>query len=487
MAFISLPFLVGINKGTHNMLKKVFLKVQKFLSTPIGIVLFISPVIWHITLRIFKLPYNIESSIIIYIFDFIVTIVLLDRLIYFFAQFVLPIQNKKDRHKIYVRVRDFNSDKRGHAIFIKNGRIIKQKDELERKGPGVIILDTASATVLRTDIEFKDTVGPGVRFTEVHKVDEESFIEYPAESVDLRTQWKFIGPMASDDPFINPVQHPKEYNLTNDRQQKTNSWTRDGFEISATISIKFQIKRITNVKTESGVTTEYKFDPTYVRKAIIYDPLVLEKNNNVKEFMKWDKLPEKLVINLWREYVRKYKLDEIFYNQEGVSGLQKIEDMINRRVQVSKNTLPPMDIGLPSDEPLENPEYKQLIERGIEVIKVTIHNVTMANKEIEKQVVEQWSSEWLKLEKKKEELLKKEKVAIEAYAPQKAKRKFASIVANKFISPKIDDDRFVILQKLIEPLRIFMYSESRANKEFENTSTKLNSFWNWLLSIKKKS
>ncbi len=219
------------------MLRKLFSGIGSFLRTPAGVII-TANVLWQVVMLGMGIPntgvvYYIVSVVIL-VLDVIVAFILRDRLIQFFSQFVLPMQNPEQRKELAARVNDFETGRRGPALFVKNGRVIKHKGEADKRGAGLIVLDTASALVLRTDTEIRDTVGPGIKFT---KED-----EYIAGSVDLRAQWQFIGPLATDKPFLNPISSPKEYNESQSRQQ-TSGLTRDGFEISPTISIKFRIKR----------------------------------------------------------------------------------------------------------------------------------------------------------------------------------------------------------------------------------------------------
>ena len=287
--------------------------------------------VWFLILR--SSGITIYLTIGLALIDALITFLLLEGLTYFFAQFVLPIQKQKDRIEIYKRVRDFASGKRGPAIFIKNRQIIEQKNEKDNKGPGVIWLDTASAAVLRTDIEFIRTIGPGVSFTKVHKINDDTFHEYLAGSVDLRVQWILIGPMANDQPFLNPppLHNPKDYIANKDRQQETSGWTRDGFEVSPTFSIKFRVKQSDNTQANNEVISHYGFDPVHVNNAIIHEPMELDKQTRKKELMKWRNLPAHLVVNLWREYIRKFKMEDLFISSSETSALQIIESKIINR------------------------------------------------------------------------------------------------------------------------------------------------------------
>jgi hypothetical protein len=462
------------------MFRKFFSGIGTFLQTPVGVII-TTNVIWQIVMWAMKIPttttvYYIVSFILLGM-DIIVAFTLRDQLIYFFSQFVLPIQNPKYRQDIFARVRDFETGNRGPALFVKNGRVILHEGEADKRGAGLIVLDTASALVLRTDTEIKDTVGPGIKFTKGN--------EYIAGSVDLRSQWQFIGPLTTEQPFLNPVpiSSPKDYNESQNRRQQTSGLTRDGFEVSPTISIKFSIRRPASaekIQTESGVTSYYGYDADAVRNAITREVIQLGTSENSKIRMEWNKLPAHLVVNIWREYVRKFKLNDLF-TSSGISGLQTIEDMINKRVkQAGMEALD--DTGSQTGEWLESLEFKQLQSRGLEIMEVRIHNI-LFEPSIEEQMVQQWSAEWMNIAKKEENHLKEKEALIETAARDEASKNFARIASQQFSGKTTQPQQnpFKTLQLLIQPLKDFILSESSANSDMETELRKLDEIWKWLL------
>ena len=450
-------------------MRKIFGAIGVFLQTPTGVIL-TTNAFWHIVLLAMGIPFKYIVSGVMLVLDVIIAITLRDQLMYFFSQFVLPIQNPKFRREIFSRVSNFETGRRGPALFVKNGRVITHEGETDKRGAGVIVLDTASALVLRTDTEIRDTVGPGIKFTRGD--------EYIAGSVDLRTQWQFIGPLASDQPFLSQPKNDKNSQI---RAQQTSGLTRDGFEVSPTVSIKFAIKRpAEKMPDESGVISQYGFDPVSVRNAITREVVMLNASENKQTRMEWNRLPAHLVVNLWREYIRKFKLGDLFTNN-GVSGLQTIEDMINKRLR-QPNVVALDDTGLPTGEWIESLEYRQLESRGLEVMEIRIHNVLL-DPTIEAPMIESWCAEWLNLSKKEEALLKEKEALIETAAREEAAKKFALIasekIGNKPTMPQ--QTPFKTLQLLIEPLRDFIIKESSANNDMEKELRKLDEIWKWLL------
>jgi len=461
------------------MLRKVFSGIGAFLQTPTGVIV-TANVIWQVVVWAMEISttgvvYYVVSAL-IFGLDVFVAVTLRDQLIHFFSQFVLPIQNPKYRQDIAARVKNFETGSRGPALFVKNGQVILHEGESKKRGAGLIVLDTASALVLRTDTEIKDTVGPGIKFTKGN--------EYIAGSVDLRAQWQFIGPLATDQPFLNPISAPKEYNETQNRRQQTGGLTRDGFEIFPTISIRFSIKRPTQkVPTESGVTSHYGFDADAVRNAITREVVQLGASENTKVRLEWNQIPAHLVVNIWREYIRKFKFSDLFnpVDGNGASGLQVIEDAINRRVK-QPNVEALDETGARTGEWVESLEFKQLQSRGLEIMDVRIHNV-LFEKTLEDQITEQWSAEWLNIAKKEKSHLEQMESLIETAARNEASKNFARIASRQF-GAKItlpQENPFKTLQLLIQPLKEFIISESAAGNDVDTELRKLEEIWKWLL------
>lgn len=455
-------------------MRKIFGGTGSFLQTSFGIIL-ATTIVWHVVYLAFKIPINYTVSAALLILDLSATFFLQDRLIYFFSQFVLPILNPKDRKEIHTRVRDFESGDRGPALFIKNGRVIEHPGETGRRGPGVIILDTASALVLRTDTEIRGVVGPGVKFTAPD--------EYIAGSVDLRAQWQFIGPLASDQPLLNPVPSPsqKNYSELQGRRQQTSGLTRDGFEVSPTISIKFSVKRSKRLSPdENGVISYYGFDPASVRNAITREVVRNSPSDYSKSRMEWNRLPAHLVVNLWREYVRKFKLEDLFAKEGIKSGLQTIQEMMNKRVRQNQ-VVALDDTGAPTGEALDSLEYLQLETHGLEVMEVRIHNV-LFDPSIEEQMVQQWTTDWTRLAKKEESFLKEKEILIETASREEASKNFARIVSDKFGRDSAPPQNpYKLLQWLIHPLKEVLLKESNSNREMDAELRKMDEVWKWLL------
>lgn len=460
-------------------MRRVLGGIGSFLQTPIGVLLAVTAV-FHGVLWRAGLEYNslltLGVSGILAIFDVVIAFYLLDRLTYFFSQFVLPAQTPRDRRELYARVSAFDGE-RGPILFVKNGRVIKHPGEEEKNGPGVIVMDTASAVVTQTDTEILGAAGPGVHFTkENEKIARNN-------GVDLRTQLHFIGPDVSDQPYLNPapIGDPKRFNEAHTRREQTAGHTRDGFQISPTISIKFRIKQPSaKGPSESGVTSQYGYNAEAALNAVMREALELGTKDDKRARLEWDKLPAHLVVNLWREYVRKFKLGDLF-GMEGVSGLQTIEDFINRRVKRQWVIL--MDetgVPSPTGEALPSLEYEQLNMRGLEILDIRIHNV-MLEPDVEAQNIKNWNAEWTRHARREEAQLNEREKLIGAASRNDALKNFARIASQKFENPLAPvPDIYATLQDLIEPLKETILTESRTDNLTESELKKLDEIWKWL-------
>ena len=237
----------------------------------------------------------------------------------FFSQFVLPVRTFYQRQKIFDRLILFLLGKHGPAIFVQNGRKIERSGESERKGPGVIWMDTASAGVIRTATKFKEAIGPGVHFTKKG--------ESLAGPIDLHTQVDSLGPFEEDKPFEKRTDDQSEeaYKQVQNRRKMTSALTRDGIEVIPNIRIVFRVNTEPATGDESGSRFGYRTgilrrekekeekDKESIFRAISgegIDPTM--PGDTPRHRIAWNQLPGRLAVDVWREYVAKFTLDELF-------------------------------------------------------------------------------------------------------------------------------------------------------------------------------
>ena len=241
----------------------------------------------------------------------------------FFAQFVLPVRTFEERQKIFDRLLGYLGGSRGPALFIKNGKIIDRPGESEREGPGVLWLDSASAAVTHINTAFKNTIGPGVNFTDKG----EKIVQ--ANVVDLHVQTQRIGPWEREDPFaLQGGESKDEYEEIQKRRMMTSAWTRDGIEVVPNISVTFKIDADPIQGDLPG--SHFGFKEESVTRAIINQAINPNaKPNTLAHNVAWNELPAYIAADLWREFMSKFRLGQLF----------KVE------------SIPPLAIPLPSPIP----------------------------------------------------------------------------------------------------------------------------------------
>ena len=245
----------------------------------------------------------------------------------FFAQFVLPVRTFRDRQKIFSRLLTDLFGGHGPALFIENGVIKEHSGERMKTGPGVLWLDSASAAVTRSAVAIRQTIGPGVHFMENG--------EFIAGTVDLHIQSQLVGPRESDRPFDpkTDAMSDEEYHQIQDRRKQVSALTRDGIEVLPNISVSFRVDTGFPAEGQPGSRFGYRTgvtklakaheeqDKEAIRKAILGEGVNPNVQSGPRHRVAWNQLPAALAVDVWREYVAKFTLDELFAPDQAVPPL----------------------------------------------------------------------------------------------------------------------------------------------------------------------
>ncbi len=236
----------------------------------------------------------------------------------FFAQFVMPVNKVGGRIKILSHLVLHLTGGHGPAILVENGKTEEDEEEKTRKGPGVLWLDSASAAQLRSSTKFTRTIGPGVHFTNQG--------ETMAGIVDLHIQSQEIGPGDNDKPFEPKPENMsiEEYEAIQKRAAETRALSRDGIEIAAKITTTFKIDA--DPVTGDGPGSRFGYyepkkgeeDQHPVFKAIANEGVSPEKSISAQELklVAWNQFPAFVAADLWREYLNKFTLQELFIKSQ---------------------------------------------------------------------------------------------------------------------------------------------------------------------------
>ncbi|MGW8226246.1 MAG: hypothetical protein ACWGOY_10955 [Anaerolineales bacterium] len=367
----------------------------------------------------------------------------------FFAQFVLPLNSLGERKAAINRLFRYLTGSHGPAIRIENGKLIQGLGDRKRKGPGVVLLDTASAAMLRTKTAFKRAIGPGVVFTSG-----EEFVHQ--EGMDLHTQVKPLpplGPLPVEDPFApwnKRRETEQEFQLRQDRRQKTSGFTRDAVEIVP------NILAIVKTKTLPGQGgTRFGFNPRSVQLAITREGVIPNDLRNVP----WYEVPALLAVDLWREYLGKFTLIDLFsattkidpqtlqadgehanhpFTPVGETGLETVLRMVNLRLTQAE--VPQLDeYGQVTPGIQVSREFRILEEMGIKVKDVSISGFRFP-RTVESQLVQQWMSSWLDRAITEREVVEKRRNLAGEAGREMALIDFASAVTQNISQAIVDDD-----------------------------------------------
>ncbi len=487
------------------------------------------------------------ASILRVFFHIILFFILRSWWYYFFAQFILPVRTKTDRQKIYERLIQ-NSG--GAALFIKDGKLIESEGESKKSGDGVIVLDSASAVVMKKPNKYTKTAGPGVLFTDKG----ETIAEVPVPLQKLKDS---IGPKGDEDPFASKSTHKdiESYAATQRRRYETSGLTRDAVEIVPNINIIFKIDADPATGNEDGSRFGYNADAVY--KAI-WHTTTDHKGNNKNIY--WNQLPINLAADLWREYLEKYRFEELFkaeqeikketekkdaeaktsapthppppphyeYQWQGIlcdilldinvwlgKKIKNINDRISPPIQeeeksieapaIAKKELPTKETALQSitrymsqrlkepyytpvdryGKPIEtegekpkSPEYHFLKERGIRVISIGVNNLRFSDK-LEKEMIDGWSSTWLKNAKEDQAYIEKQILIRKTRGKEKALIEYTNTLSKELVKENPDKPEDA-LKNLLKTTRREIIRDAALHKEAEKEIEQLTDLLHWV-------
>ena len=370
----------------------------------------------------------------------------------FFAQFVLPVNSLGERKAAINRLVRYLSGSHGQAVRIENGKLIQGAGDKKRNGPGVVLLDTASAAMLRTKTAFKRAVGPGVVFTAG-----DEFIHQ--EALDLHTQVKPIpplGPLPTDDPFApwnRRSEDQEQYEARQARRKETSGFTRDGIEVVPNI---LAIVKTINLPGQGG--TRFGFNAESVQMAITREGVVPNELRNVS----WAEIPALLAVELWREYLGKFTLTELFTSSQG--GLRQDEEAQAQNqtayatdgktsletilrfvyLRLTRPEVPVLgDYGQETGAVQASREYQILADMGIKVKDVSISGLRFP-RTVESQLIQQWLSTWLDRAVTEREVVESKRSLAAEMGREAALIDFASTVSIP-VSELIVDDADTLL------------------------------------------
>lgn len=285
------------------------------------------------------------------------------------AQFVLPVRSLSERATVIGRLLRYLAGMSGPVMFVHNGRAEESQADRRRTGPGVLLVDHASAAVLRTDVRFTGAVGPGVTFTAPG--------ERLAESLDLRPQSCQL-----------PAQKPTTAEQAEQQAGSSLAVTKDGIPVSAKLSVTFMLHPGGSARPREGEKEDqppFEFFPVAAGRAVYGHAF------GAGHDVPWTRLPLLLVVDLWREQVKGRNLPDLFSSgRDTASPLRDIQNEILYRL-TSPFFLAPAASGNRSRKP--GREFRILKDRGIRVLNVQVSGLVLPE-DIADEHVLRWREGW---------------------------------------------------------------------------------------------
>lgn len=280
------------------------------------------------------------------------------------SQFVLPVQTWSDRSAALQRLLDYALGSRGPVLFLRNGQTIESKGERSRRGPGVLLADTTSAGVLRTETRFTRAVGPGVTFTAPG--------ERLADSLDLRPQVRLLeGRRSTGD-------------TTPDSQPDPTALTEDGIQVSADLRATFMLDPGHVSAPRRGQFPHlppYEFNPRAAERAVYGHAY------RGGEQTHWSDLPLLLAVDVWREQVKRWRLEDLLTGGgDGPSPLAQIEAALEARLVISTEHTE-------GGQATPTREMDVLRRRGIRVLRIEVAGLHVPA-EVREEHLRRWREEW---------------------------------------------------------------------------------------------
>ena len=285
--------------------------------------------------------------------------------VFFFAQFIVPVDTVEERLALAMRVLASASGRGGPALLVQRGMITQEQGEYLCRGLGLVLTDASSAVVLRTKGNYTKIVGPNsVGFVGTLQLPR---AEYVADIVDLRAVTRVVGPR--EDPFA-PCDGEDEAACEERKRAfyETRGLTRDGVEVVPAIWVLFHVagadeapeprflgqapawweryQRLAGRRDpwlSPSFRTPFYGTPQAVWRAVVSRPLDAvfrpqapeQRWDGQRELLPWDWLPAAMAADLWRDYIERFALDQLFVplpEHGGKTALEVIQEWIRRRL-----------------------------------------------------------------------------------------------------------------------------------------------------------
>ncbi len=390
--------------------------------------------------------------------------------LFFFAQFTLPLRTLEHRLSAFLRLLLYIPGLAGPVVRVENGDIKERKADKEKNGPGVVILDTASAAMVRNPAEFVGPVGPGVYFTRR--------FERLAGTIDLHLQKSAVGPKESDEPFApqRGDEPDAEFQARQERRYSTQGVTRDGIEIAPRITVAVRL----DVEQNQGAT-RFGYSNEAVNRVITATPVDANATpDSLPKKCDLTRLPLQLAADIWKECISRYTLSELFSAAPGEqTALQNIAREMRQRL--TQSTYMGVDaVGRPVQEVMVSREYQLLQSRGVRLEGTTIPYLKFPPA-IEDQIISMWKSTWLFRAQREREYIDQ----MRSYERERGRRSAVTTYASQVTqylgaqNPDVRLDGENILCQLVRGTLYLVSQDSYLHTQATNEMQQLKELLEW--------
>jgi len=296
-----------------------------------------------------------------------------------FSHFVLPLRKPIEALDVAVEMLKALLGRRPSAAFIQDGEQISGTSNQPAR---LLLLDGASAAVLQNESAYTQAIGPGLT---IGRRDERI-----AGTLDLRKQRRSLGPHPEEDPFAPQGldESPVAYQARQHRRSQTSALTRDNVEIAARMEVDLRVDA-----REGQGGSAFGFQPDAAWRAVAHEGVAVQAPSDARGHqLNWDWLPVHLAADLWREYLRKFLLSELFEPTQGkLTTLEFIEQCVNFRLQEA--IVSELDErGHATGRQYSSPEYQLLRSRGLRVLRANLRELHLEKEQAEAQLLTTWAS-----------------------------------------------------------------------------------------------
>ena len=155
--------------------------------------------------------------------------------VYWFAQFILPVNRRQDRWKAAKQLFLFSIHRHGAAVFVRDGDVKDlSQEEKERNGPGIAFVDLRSAITLDKHLKHKNDLSPA-------SLEQPQKVHFDPKSKSYVSGIRVAGPglnfLEKKEKIVGTVDLRKQVRSRKGVQADT----RDGIRIKTDVSCVFTI------------------------------------------------------------------------------------------------------------------------------------------------------------------------------------------------------------------------------------------------------